>query len=127
MIDPDPCRPENSGEQRFCVTWRNIDDQIPNPPLADSLQVVADGVHVHAIDEPCFRFQHAPRLPHECMQLAACLLRLQLQAAEPRPVPWLHRVVGFVLARFWHSYLSGLWIGISSPSRPVSFNLSLLG
>ncbi len=44
MIDPDPGRPENRGDQRFCVAGWNIDDQIPNPPLADGLQVLADGV-----------------------------------------------------------------------------------
>jgi hypothetical protein len=46
VVDPDPGGPKGCREQRFGVTGRNVNNQIPNPPFGDRLQMLADGLHM---------------------------------------------------------------------------------
>jgi hypothetical protein len=47
----------------------DVHDQVSDAALRDSLEVVADGAHVHALDKGRFRLQHRPSLTH-LLQLA---------------------------------------------------------
>lgn len=58
------------------MAGRNINDEIANPSLGDSLQVEADGLDVDTVHERGARLQNMPCLAHELMQTPAGLLRL---------------------------------------------------
>src|ERR1035438_2159128 len=68
--DPDPCGPENRGEQRFGMARRNIDDEISNAAFGDRLQVIADSTYMEAINERHVWFEHVPGLTDELSQAA---------------------------------------------------------
>ena len=57
----------------------------PDPALGDRLQMKADGVDMHARHER-LGFDHGPRLLDEFTQPSSGFLRLQLPAAEYRPI-----------------------------------------
>src|ERR1035441_5653385 len=94
MINPNPCRPEYGGEERLSVPRWNVDNQVAEAAFGDSLQVLAYGLHVHALDERRGRFEQRPRLQHELMQLSSGLLRFQVKAAQHPPPRGWGRVAG---------------------------------
>jgi len=65
VVDPDPGWPKNRREQGFSVTGRNVNDQIPNPPFGNRLQMLADGLHMQALNERRGGLQNVPSLGDE--------------------------------------------------------------
>ena len=96
MINPSPGHPKDCSQQRLGVSRWDVHDQVTDAALRDSLEVVADGAHVHALDEGRFRFEHRPSLPHEFMQASSRFLRTQGKAAEHRPPQGWRQVAGVV-------------------------------
>jgi hypothetical protein len=60
----------------------------------DSLEVVADCAHVHALDKGRFRFEHRPGLTHEFIQASTRFLHTQGRAAEHGPYRRWRQVAG---------------------------------
>ena len=70
----------------------NVDNQVAEAAFGDSLQVLAYGLHVHALDERRGRFQHRPRLQYELMQPSSGHLHFQVRAVQRRPARRWRRV-----------------------------------
>lgn len=77
VVDPDPGGPKDRREQGFGVTGRNVNNQIPNPSLGDRLQMPADGLQMHALDERRGWFQDVPGLGDKFIEPSAGFLRPQ--------------------------------------------------
>jgi hypothetical protein len=78
-VDPDPGRPKHARQQGLGVTGGHVNDQIADPAFADRLQMLADGLHVHAVDEGRGWLQYRPTLHDKLIQAAARSLRPQCQ------------------------------------------------
>src|ERR1019366_8938936 len=82
MIDPHPCRPKDCRHQRFCVTRRNVDDQVPDSTIRHGLQMRTDRIHVDAANERSPWLQNMPRLCHKLLEAESGCLRHQSPQLE---------------------------------------------
>jgi len=72
----------------------DVHDQVADAALRDRLEVLADGAHVHALDEGRLRFEYRPRLTDEFMQASSRFLHTHEKAAEYRPSQEWRQVAG---------------------------------
>ena len=74
----------------------DVDDQVPQAPFRNRLQVVADRAYVDAVNEWRLGLEYVPGLSDEFMKSAPGLLRLQAQVAEGWPARGWRRAVRVV-------------------------------
>ena len=86
VLDPRPRGPKHTRQERFGMTWRNVDDEMRDPPFRYRLQMETDRVDVDAFHELSARFQNRPSLHHECLQAAPCPLHFHWLQLESWPV-----------------------------------------
>ena len=66
--------PKHTRQERFGMTWWNVDDEMRDSSFRYRLQMKTNRVDVDALDELSARFQNRPSLHHECFQAAPSLL-----------------------------------------------------
>jgi len=72
----------------------DVDDQIADSACAYGLQMVTNCTQMGALHKGRLRFEHRPSLAYEFMQASESHFRLQVEAAQCRPVPRWRRVAG---------------------------------